>query len=326
MSLSPASAAHVSACNPLLSLVICCFSSARWPHLVDAVDSALTQAGPADEVIVVVDHNDELHAALHQAFHNRIVLATNTDERGLSGARNSGVALCRNDIVVFLDDDATLRAGALEAARRAFTDDTVVSIGGAVDAQWQRGAPPRWFPREFGWVVGCDYRGLPADGASIRNPIGAAMAVRRSALLRIEGFSTRLGRVGDLPSGCEETLMGVRLQQAFPDRRIVRRTGFRVTHHVGDQRATPGYFARRCYQEGRSKAALARMSGAGPALASERGYTATVLTSGLWRARRTPGRALALVLGFTLTAMGFATGLLRPTPRGSRTPGKEHRR
>ncbi|MBU9764892.1 glycosyltransferase [Mycobacterium sp. TNTM28] len=294
-----------------LSIVICCFTSLRRAQLTDAVASALSQRAPGDQVIVVVDHNDVLHADLRATLDDEVVLTTNGFQRGLSGARNTGIELARGDVVVFLDDDARLQPGALDAVRQAFVDETVVSIGGAVEACWQTGAAPNWFPAEFGWVIGCDYRGLPAHGAPIRNPIGAAMAVRHDALIRIDGFSTRLGRVGHLPAGCEETLMGVLLHQQYPGCRIIRDTDFRVTHEVSAERATGRYFARRCYQEGRSKAALTRMSGQRAALSSERSYTARVLTTGLWHSRRNPVRALALIGGFALTTTGFVVGLLQ---------------
>ena len=41
--------------------------------------------------------------------------------------------------------------------------------------------------------------------------IGAAMAVRRAELQKIGGFSDRLGRVGTVPAGCEETELSIRI-------------------------------------------------------------------------------------------------------------------
>lgn len=291
-----------------LSVVICCYTAARWAQVLRVVDSAVGQIAPDDEIIVVVDHNDDLLGDLRTALTPQIILVANEFQRGLSGARNTGVKQSRNDIVVFVDDDAVLTTGALDGAREAFDDPAVVAIGGAVDADWEDGSAPDWFPEEFGWVVGCDYRGLPGSGDQIRNPIGAAMAARRHALGQIEGFSTKLGRIGDLPAGCEETLMGVQLRAHFPGQRIIRHTPFRVDHHVPSGRATLRYFTRRCYQEGRSKASLSRISGRHSALSSERSYTTRILTSGAWRARGNPGRLLALIIGFGYTVAGFAIG------------------
>ncbi|TQK31916.1 glycosyl transferase family 2 [Arthrobacter sp. SLBN-53] len=292
-----------------LSVVICCYTAARRTQVLRGVRATLDQIDARDEIIVVVDHNDDLLADLQSTLPEQITLIANLFEHGLSGARNTGVARSRGDVVVFVDDDAVLATGALDHARAAFEDRSVVAIGGAVRAEWAGGSAPRWFPDEFGWVVGCDYRGLPDCGEQIRNPIGAAMAARRKALVEIEGFSKELGRVGDLLAGCEETLMGVQLHARFPGHRIIRHTGFLVDHHVPADRATLGYFTRRCYQEGRSKAVLTRISGRQAALSSERRYTTRTLPSGAWRARGNPRRVLALVIGFGYTTAGYVTGL-----------------
>jgi hypothetical protein len=42
-------------------------------------------------------------------------------------------------------------------------------------------------------------------GASLRNPIGAIMAIRRRLFTSVGGFSSRIGRIGIVPLGCEET-------------------------------------------------------------------------------------------------------------------------
>ncbi|WP_260752118.1 glycosyltransferase family 2 protein [Mycobacterium sp. SMC-8] len=291
-----------------MSVVICCYTSARRRLLDHAVAAALRQLRRDDELILVVDGNDVLHRDLHDTYGTRVLVLANEFRQGLSGARNTGMHAASAEIVVFLDDDAVLHDDALEEVRSAFVDPTVTALGGAVHPSWQAGRP-QWFPPEFDWVVGCDYRGLPPDGAAIRNPIGAAMAVRKTELTGIGGFSDRLGRIGAVPAGCEETMMGIELVRRDPLARIVRRTGFAVSHAVPADRATARYFARRCFHEGRSKATLSRLCGRGPALRSERAYTTKTLPSGLWRARRQPTRVLALAAGLLITSVGYLVGL-----------------
>ncbi|MFE0752042.1 glycosyltransferase family 2 protein [Gordonia sp. NPDC058843] len=302
--------------EPTLSVIVCCYTERRRRLLDTAIAEIRAQLCPDDELVVVVDHNETLMADLATAHPDAIVRA-NDGSRGLSDARNTGTAAATGDVVVFIDDDACPAPGALAAVRARCADTGIVAVGGAVVAQWDSPAP-RWFPEEFGWVIGCDYRGLPGDGSAIRNPIGAAMAVRRDALNDIGGFSTRLGRRGTMPAGCEETLMGIDLRRRDPSSEILRDTGFGVTHVVTDDRARFGYFARRCYQEGRSKAILSELAGSGEALASERRYTTRVLPSGVWRHRRNPSRVGALVAGFVLTCAGYASGL---AGRGRRMSG-----
>ncbi|MCR5977395.1 glycosyltransferase [Gordonia jinghuaiqii] len=299
--------------RPTLSVVICCYTERRRAQLEAAITATTAQLGPADELIIVVDHNPDLLTDL-LASHPDVVVCANTGTRGLSDARNTGTARATGTTVVFLDDDACPAPDALAAVRARLRDASVIAMGGAVAAQWESSAPA-WFPEEFGWVVGCDYRGLPDNGAEIRNPIGAAMAVRRDALDEVGGFSADLGRRGTLPAGCEETLMGIALRRRYPDHVIVRDTSFRVSHAVPDDRRRFDYFARRCYHEGRSKAVLSGLAGAGSALASERRYTAQVLPAGVWRHRRSPARVGALIAGLLLTCAGYASGLLAPKVR-----------
>lgn len=183
-----------------LSVVICCYTEQRRHTLARAVTATLAQLSGADELIIVVDGNPAMYRRLAAAHDDRrVTVVENGFGRGLSGARNTGLEAARAEVVVFLDDDAVPGPSALDGVRRCFADPGVTALGGAVHPEWVDGHGPRWFPPEFGWVVGCDYRGLPSDGAAIRNPIGAAMAVRRRALHEIGGFSEQLGRIDTVP-------------------------------------------------------------------------------------------------------------------------------
>lgn len=300
----------VAAAVPV-SVVICCYTAERREGLDLAIEAVLDQLSPADEMIVVVDGNELLYRDLSSTCGHRVLLVQNKFARGLSGARNTGLRVASGDVVVFLDDDAVLRPAALDGVRTAFFDTTVTALGGAVHPAWHAGSEPGWFPPEFGWVVGCDYRGLPPDGSPIRNPIGAAMAVRRADLTDIGGFAEQLGRTGAVPTGCEETMMGIELTRRDAQARIIRQTDFAVSHSVPRDRMTLSYFIRRCYHEGRSKAMLTRLCGQRSSLHSERTYTTRTLPAGVWHARRKPARVLALGAGLLVTTTGYLVGLVQ---------------
>ncbi|WP_448614642.1 glycosyltransferase family 2 protein [Modestobacter sp. URMC 112] len=310
-----------------LAVVICTYTDRRLDQVCAAVHSALAQAQPpADEMVVTVDYNDELLDTLRARLPTAVRVLANREARGLSGARNTGWQSCSADAVVFLDDDAVLRPGSLAALRARLGAEDVAVVGGAVHPAWEGGEAPWWFPEEFTWVVGCDYRGMPVDGSDIRNPIGACMAARRVVLQRVGGFSTGLGRVGALPAGCEETLLGIQVHELAPRCRVVRDVAFAVDHTVPRDRQRAAYFMRRCLYEGRSKAALSRMVGHGEGLSSERSYVLRVLTSAVLRHARSAacgdraaaGRAGCVLLGLTLTVAGLVWGHLQARVRGTR--------
>lgn len=302
-----------SSAPPLaVTCVICTYTDLRWHELAAGVHAVAAQLRPGDELVVVVDHAPDLLERVKAELPATAVLP-NAHARGLSGGRNTGVAAATGDVVAFLDDDALPPPHWLDSWRDRFADDAVLGVGGAVEAAWEGGRAPRWFPPEFGWVVGCDYVGLPPDGGRIRNPIGASMALRRSALAQVGGFSELVGRVGTLPVGCEETELAIRLSAAHPEGLVLRDTSAPVAHLVPTSRQTLRYFLSRCYHEGRSKALLSSSVGSTAGLASERAYVSRVLPRGMLRhlARSLRGdayglaRALLVLCGLGTTGLGY---------------------
>ena len=87
------------------SVIICAYTDERWGDLNAAIASVEGQTTPPGEVIVVVDHNPTLLARVRAEI-PAVSAVANGRDRGLGGARNSGVAAAIGAIIVFLDDDA----------------------------------------------------------------------------------------------------------------------------------------------------------------------------------------------------------------------------
>jgi len=301
-----------------ISVIICAYTDERWGDLVEAVASVQRQTLVPREIIVVIDHNPALLSRVREQLTN-VVAIENVQERGLSGARNSGIAVTKGTMLAFLDDDAIATPCWLELLAQALVEPNVLGAGGAVVPHWKFGEP-LWFPAEFHWVVGCTYRGMPGDVAPIRNPIGANMLVRREVFETIGGFRFGIGRVGTLPVGCEETELCIRARQHWPHRHFLYVPQASVAHRVPPKRAAWQYFLARCYAEGRSKAMVSQFVGFQDALSSERSYVARTLPQGVMRGlvstiialiscsnARHVGmrRATAIVAGLLTTMMGY---------------------
>ena len=297
-----------------VSIVICAYASERWDAICRAVDSVTRQTRPPQEIFVVVDHNTPLFARARRELEAATVIE-NQGPRGLSAARNTGLACAGGDIVAFLDDDAVASPSWLEQLLKWYRSWPVVGVGGSIVPLWEAGRPRR-FPREFDWVVGCTYAGLPVTAGPVRNLIGANMSFRRSALISIGGFRGSFGRIGSYPAGCEETDACIRLTRAAPTRRLVYDPHAVVHHHVPRERTDVRYFSARCYAEGLSKARLAMELGSTGALASERAYVRRILPRAFAGGIRDllrgdesgAGRAGMVALGFGMTAAGYAAG------------------
>lgn len=307
-----------------VSVIICVHSSKRCAAMLEAVRSAQCQTIPVKEILVVVDHNPELHAWLKKALPN-VTVIPNVEEPGLSGARNTGIANAEGGLLVFLDDDAAMEENWVRKVLAHFQDENVLGVTSRILPWWQD-ARPAWFPNEFLWVVGCTYEGMRPG--RVRNLIGAAMCVSKRVFDSVGGFTPSLGRAATgLPMGCEETELCIRAGKVFPNGEFRFDDTPWVTHLVGGERLTWRYFLRRCYAEGTSKAVLAKIATAEHALASERRYVFQTLPRGILRnlAGVLRGdvsgllRASAIVGGFTATALGYLAG--KRTLRAGRPAG-----
>lgn len=300
------------------SVVICCHANERFHDICEAITSVHHQMHTDDEIVVVVDHNPSLRRRLELAAPTAVRLVANRHARGLSGARNTGVAETVGAYVVFLDDDAVASPGMIDAMRTNLDENAnVLGVVARIDPIWIGTERPCWFPSEFLWVVGCSYVGV-APGP-VRNLIGAAMALRREVFETVGGFVIGVGRgEGDLPLGCEETELCMRAARAFPDATFVMSASADCGHKVPAARASWAYFAKRCVAEGISKARIASLSADANSLHVERNYVARTLSKAvatslidLVRGRDVCGaaKAFAILLGLATATIGYGLGL-----------------
>jgi glycosyltransferase involved in cell wall biosynthesis len=130
-------AAGDASAAPLVSIVITNFNGEAFVH--EAVESALRQAYPRVEVVVVDDGSTDGSLRRLEAYDSRIALVAKANG-GQASAFNAGFAACHGGIVIFLDADDTLQPGA--AARAVMTlADAHTSV-----VQWPltMTGDPRW--------------------------------------------------------------------------------------------------------------------------------------------------------------------------------------
>lgn len=301
-----------------ISVIICAYTENRWADLLAAVRSVQKQRTSPREIIVVIDHNHRLWQRAVQALPGVHVIE-NRQQQGLSGARNSGIAVAQSDIIAFMDEDAVAESTWLSYVAVAYQRPQVMGVGGAITATWETGRPA-WFPSEFDWVVGCTYHGMPTSPMPVRNLIGCNMSFRRELFTAIGGFRHGMGRIGTRPVGCEETEFCIRAQQRWPERVLLYQPLARVYHHVPAQRATWRYFYARCYAEGLSKAQVTQTVGTQDGLANERRYTLRTLPQGALHGLHAGcwhgdlggfGRTAAITTGLATTTAGYVAGQVK---------------
>jgi GT2 family glycosyltransferase len=201
-----------------VSLVIPCFNGAVYlPALLASLDN---QTSPPDELIVVDDGStDGSREILTSAA--GITLIVHDSNRGLSEARNSGIAVAHGDLIVFVDVDTTLPERFMERFRnclRLYPD--VAGIGGRADEvniiscydEWRRDN----LIQSFGEAIL-----LPAPMLW-----GVCSSYRKDVLDRFGGFRS------EFTSNAEDVDLGLRLVDA--GLHLLYHPAIRVNHHKSD--------------------------------------------------------------------------------------------
>ena len=299
---------------PTVSVIVCAYTEDRWSLLRDCVASVEAQTVPPIEIILCIDHNDELLRTSEQYFGSRrlagaipLTVVANKYDGHLGSARNTAAEIASGEVLAFLDDDATAAADWLEQLIAPYSDPRVAAVGGAPLPVFQE-QRPRWFPREFDWVFGCAYSGLPSTRERLAHLIGANMSVRRPALQEIGGFHS---------DNHDDMDMCHRL--AFAQYDVLYEPSAVVSHFVPATRTTWHYFWRRCYFVNVGKVeAFANMQGAAH-LGAELAFVGRIMTKGIptgvQQALRGDLYGLvrtgAMMAGIVLAGLGHLSGKLQ---------------
>jgi glycosyltransferase involved in cell wall biosynthesis len=249
------------------TVLICTYNRARL--LRDTLGALRTMNPPRnyDAEIVIVDNNssDETRAVVAEAA--RVspipILLIGEKRQGKSFALNRGLSVARGDVLALTDDDVWPADDWLNRIVADFRAHSTTFVFGKVLPRWQGVPPPELLiPRAqdvWGPLAIVDYGDEPASyvAASTRQrlPIGANLAFLKSALVRIGGWRTDLGKVDNtLISGEDhEIFMRLRRHDLYSGHYDPELT---VRHLVPAARLTRRYFRRWFFWHGKTQALM----------------------------------------------------------------------
>lgn len=244
----------------MLGLSVVVATRNRADLLPDLMASLRPQlgAGAIDEVVFVDNGSTDATPRILERFaaESPAVRVVPEPDPGLSRSRNTGTEAAGGAIVAYLDDDARPRPGWAAAMRAAFADETVVGAGGRIYLAWPGGREPRWMSEHLASL----FSGLDlGEGTQELNeaiyPVGANMAVRRSAWVAVGGFSTSISRIGHTHISGDEKELFDRILDLEPGR-LVYVGEAAVDHLVTKERATISFVLRRSFGNGQTRSLL----------------------------------------------------------------------
>jgi cellulose synthase/poly-beta-1,6-N-acetylglucosamine synthase-like glycosyltransferase len=197
--------------KPFVSVIVPVRDGA--PTIAGCLDSILAADYPPErrEILVIDNGSSDATAALIQA---RSVRYIHEPRRGVSNARNRGIAASRGEVLAFVDADCLVEPQWLAELVRPFEDPEV----GAVAGDLQHVAPTTPAERQAARLLGNWQRF--AFNSSPAYPITANAAYRRGVLERIGGFDPQMTRAQDVELGLRFRGSGLRL--AYAERATAR--------------------------------------------------------------------------------------------------------
>jgi len=209
------------------------------------------------EVVVIDDGNDPPLRPETEDLPFPVTLLRHETPLGLNAGRTAGVERTSRPLLAFLDDDVLVCEGWAEGVVAAFADPAVSVVAGRTVAD-PDGTLPGWIhPRKLLYLSVLDLGDGAAPGPlpGWATPVGANLAVRRSALVHAGGFRPGLDRHGrSLLSGGDTDLV----RRITADGGVVRYAPqAAVRHHIDAERLTRSWFRRRARAQGRSDVLMA---------------------------------------------------------------------
>jgi hypothetical protein len=210
----------VTAPAPRVSIIVPCFNGAST--LSQTLDSVRAQTFAAWETIVVDDGSRDLSGELIAEYEKRDARITGLAQpnRGLGGARNTGLARARGEFVVFLDADDLLQPRMLDRLVQQLESDPSIAVA---HAGWMFADPEL---HDLSWKVRASANGTLFDRLAHGNLFPChSLMVRRSVLEATGDFDAsirhchdwdlwiRVARTGARFAAVSEPLVVYRMQR-----------------------------------------------------------------------------------------------------------------
>ncbi|NDV79848.1 glycosyltransferase family 2 protein [Dysgonomonas sp. 511] len=240
-----------------LSVIFCTYN--REKYIYNALKSIAGQDFPYDEYEIVLinnnstDNTEELCHKFQNDFPQvefHYFVETN---QGLSYARNRGVKESRGDILVFVDDDATVYWHYLPSIKSFFlAHPNVSACGGPIKPVYEV-EKPKWLSHYTEQLLG----GALYEGEVMKSfkngkyPGGGNSAFRKQVFDKYGLFNVELGRKGTGLIGAEEKDLYDRLTRGNETFYYLPQMG--IYHYIPEKKLTIAHFKELTYSIGKSE-------------------------------------------------------------------------
>jgi glucosyl-dolichyl phosphate glucuronosyltransferase len=289
----------------------------RLKDIYEAVNSVIQQTLKPFEILLVIDHNEQLLQTLKSELSPGVKVILNQGIAGSAETRNVGIRAAGGDIAAFLDDDATAKENWLEELVKPYDAADILVTGGRIISVWNNGRP-LWFPEELDWIVGGTYKGFTETQSQIRNVHWPNMSFRRWVCDKVGFVRTDIGAIGNVSRSGDETELCMRISHHIPGGKIVYCPEAIVYHKALPSHSNLKASMKRAFNEGKYKSlnnkSLASLSD--QPLSAENSYLKFLLFTSIPQRLKgfyKKGRLLQagmIIISIIATGMGYFVGFM----------------
>lgn len=214
---------------PSTSIIIPAYN--RFSFLCEAIDSVLAQTDSDYELIVVDDGSTDATETVATIYGERLRYVRQ-ENRGVSAARNRGIAEARGDLIAFLDSDDLWCPEKLAVQKAVMEKDPSCQISYTEEIWYRNGVrvnPMKKHAKASGWIFEKSLRLCLISPSSVM--------VRRALLDRVGTFDEAF-------PVCEDYDLWLRISKDYPVHLIRQRLIIKRNGHAGQLSATGWGFDR----------------------------------------------------------------------------------
>lgn len=261
----------MTACKPLLSVIICTFNP-RSDLLAHCLRALAVQTLPGNKYeLIIVDNNSSppVNAARATRLAGRDIIVIREPRQGLTFARAGGIARASADLICFIDDDNEIAPDYLEEAVNIAAQEPHIGTYGGVCAGVLETPVSRIKKSLLPYLGVRDQGDQPITGEGAAwgpwEPIGAGLCTRKRVAEAYAAYVNQtesaggLGRKGGALLSGEDSLIS-RIAHLL-DYQCGYRPKLKLNHHITKGRLKYRYLRRLLEGHGRSYVLLERISG-----------------------------------------------------------------
>jgi glycosyltransferase involved in cell wall biosynthesis len=243
--------------KPYLSVIICTYNRDKYIYNVLKSIAENTLATEKYEIVLVnnnsTDSTETECNKFSKDYENVVFRYFVETNQGLSYARNRGIQEAKGEVVVYVDDDATINKEYLQTYYDFFEKDNKVEAAGGPILPVYETVEPKWmshYTRQL--ITGKLYMGnVVKEFTKGAFPGGGNAAYRRSVFDKVGLFNVDLGRKGTSLIGAEEK----DLFDKMVDRgiQIYYLPNAILYHIIPDSKLTEEHFKNLTYSIGKSE-------------------------------------------------------------------------